>query len=477
MKFIVSHSYFLLMSKQVLTKYLKVFVLFLLVFSLPGLTATAITLEDIERLDIRLKKLSFDIHKSLAKKSQTTADINIGQLHNKVKQSIQENDAFSAISLIHIHFDIIKNNINNQLVFEFVNLLLKYNEYNMASLIYKEVKENSNAFFITNVTLEFAKYHSDRNEWKKVLQLLNIDLGQLSEKHTNHAYILKAMAFQHIKEHRTAITFYEKVVASSEYYPIAQLNIAIAYIRQGWWTDAHIIINKLLNKTKNIQQDEFKNRLRLILGYSLLSKEFFRESRESFRDVSLDSQYANKALMGIALTAINQGDNIGALNVLSALKEKKSFELVAEETYLILPGIYKRLEQYITANASYMDAVSYYEKRIKQLSIMREKDHTYSLDNVTINEKSILILKKNQLEFTKLYPQYFIDNFIRLKSFKQKTDNSYLNKETNKLYNKYVEAFDQMVKELLNKRIKSLESYLNQSRFGLAQLYDRSNTK
>ena len=90
---------------------------------------------------------------------------------------------------------------------------------------------------------------------------------------------------KHLKKHRQAIENYNKVPASSEYYVYAQLNSAIANIRQGWWTDAQTTINDVIKNTHIDNSNELTNRLYLTLGYLLLQKEYFRDARNAFMKI------------------------------------------------------------------------------------------------------------------------------------------------------------------------------------------------
>ncbi len=447
-----------------------------------ALNPLVIELSKIKKLDLRFKKLSsavYSSHKNQkeAKKilNSKRSNMSIEKLHQKVIQQINRNHHFAAILLIKTNLKFIKNNLDDQRVFDFIKILLKHNEANTAKSLYKQIQSDGEQFYITNAALKFAEYHSQRKEWQQTLKLLNTDLSELSGENTALALILKGEALQRLKKHREAIKIYARVKQESHYYGLAQLNIATAYIRQDWWTDAHIIINKQLKSNLTDQTTELANRLSLILGYSLLSKEYFREARESFRNISLDSQYINKALMGIGLSAFGQGDNIGALNVLSILKDKKSEELVVEECYMLLPHIYKKLEQYMTANAGYSDAINYYQSRINQLKKSIHSINNLNIKKLTSIKNTSLLIANTRLDFANRYPQYFFANINELDTLTKNNSSSKLKSQLSKLNKDYNQLFSQITKRLLNKRIKELQSYLSQSQYGVAQLYDKSD--
>lgn len=399
----------------------------------------------------------------------------IEQLHAKVNQAIKQEDQFLAMTLIYANIDIIEDNLNDEHILSFLKLLLEYNDYKTARHLKQEIENYSDQYFVSNSQLIFASYYSDRNEWENVSSLLNIELDELSSEDTNHAHLLKGMALQNQKKHREALKHYEKISKDSQHFPLSQLNTAIAYIRQDWWTDAHIILKQLLENSSVANNSDLANRLSLILGYSLLNKEYYREARESFRNIDLESQYTNRALMGISLAALNQKDTAGALNALSILNKKTPKELVVEESYLLKAHIYKNLEQYTTANSSYTIAINYYQNRIDSLI-----GESYSINQQKILEiiqkkQTDISLENTQLNFLDLYPGYFIKNFSEIRNFKDRIKSPELNNKVTQLYNDYNELFRAMLRQLIDRRITALKSYLSQAHFGIAQLYDKDD--
>lgn len=406
----------------------------------------------------------------LLKNNRTTE-----QLYAKVDQAIKQENHFLAMTLIYANIDIIEDNLNDEHILSFLELLLENNDYKTARRLKKEIENYSDQYFISNSQLIFANYYSERNEWENVSSSLDIELDELSSEDTNHANLLKGMALQNQKKHRDSLKHYEKISKDSQYFPLSQLNTAIAYIRQDWWTDAHIILKQLLENSKVAENIDLANRLSLILGYSLLNKEYYREARESFRNIDLESQYTSRALLGISLAALNQKDTAGALNALSILNKKTLKELVVEESYLLQAHIYKNLEQYTTANSSYTIAINYYQNRIDSLigesySINKQKIH-----EIIQKKQTNISLENTQLNFLDLYPGYFIKNFSEINNFKDRIKSPELINEANQLYDEYNELFRAMLRQLIDRRITALKSYLSQAHFGIAQLYDKDN--
>jgi len=434
------------------------------------------------RLDSQLQQLTGDMYASYASHlKQLSTPQNLQQLQQQVDEYLNQHDEISAISLLHRHKQLIKDNMDDQRMFALVDLLLHYNDWATASEIYRFAKAESEKSLVSNLSFIFAKYYLQRNEWQKTIDTLNDSYEDLAEENGNQARLIAGIALQKLKHHRQALKYYEKIPASSSYYIYARLNTATAYIRQGWWTDAQATIKSSLGDEHIKKTDEMVNRLYLVLGYSMLQKEYYRNSRNAFRHIGLNSRYTSRALLGIALSAANQEDYIGALNALSILKDSDILNLSVDECYLLFPFIYQKLNQQMTASATYSEAISYYQARmleIDNLKLMMERPE-HDLSGISADNKTIII-NKNALDYASHYPAAFLVNIKRLQAIRQTLKNKQLQlpdrllSRLQRLWNEHQLLYSKIVTSLFTERREFLASYLNQSRYGLANLYDSS---
>lgn len=439
----------------------------------PPVMATERLLEQISSLEEDFKAISRDYF-TAATQQQTQPEItDIEQLQSTVKQHSEQNRPIQAIELLYANKETLNSHIDHRSIFYFIELLLSQNEWHLAKQLYEDIQYEGDRSLTATVQFLFAKYHAQRHEWVQVHDLLDGQFSELSADNAAYAYLLHGSALQHLKKHREAASSYSRIPPSSRFYYHGQLNTAIANIRQGWWTDAQTKINQLINSTTRNNSDELVNRLNLVLGYSLLQREYYRDARDAFRRIGLNSRYTNRALLGIGLTATSQGDFVGGLNALSILKEKKTSDLSVDESYLLIPYVYEKLQQELTVTASYSEAMNYYQDRIQHLSSIGQR--RISLDNTEYDEAtSSLIINNNSLNYTRYYPQSFIKNYLRLGEFNAQAPQKRLRNKIQVLLKKHEQVFNGIVTNLLDIRIKYLKSYLNQSRYGLARLYDGS---
>ncbi|VAW87335.1 hypothetical protein MNBD_GAMMA18-276 [hydrothermal vent metagenome] len=399
----------------------------------------------------------------------------IEPLLSVVKQHIAENNSALAANTLFNNITLLNEYYDDKNIPYFINILLNQNDTKTAHALFELVNHKGDQVLRSNSAYRFAAFSFRQNKWQKTLQLLDGVMTDLVDEDYQHALLMQGVSLQKLQKHRDSITHYEKVEPTSAYYLSARLNMAIANIRQGWWTDAHITIQNSLKSAEAAKQEETLNRLYLTLGYSLLSQKNYRDSRDYFRNISVDSLFANRALLGITLAAANQNDFVGALNSANILKAKQTYELPVDESRLLTPYFYEKLQQPTTASAGYLEAINYYQKRITEIQTLIDSD--IELENHPINTgiNITLEIESNPINFSADYPDYFFENYLKLKTYGryfESVDNDNIKNEYEQLNDQYQTIIVKMVRNLLRKRVEQLNSYMAQSRFGLARLYD-----
>lgn len=460
----------ILMTIPPLSVYLLVFL-----FCSPAYADSADVIKQINLLEDDYRTLSDDFYQlsSTASNDKLKVINDIDQLYVVVNK-IASQHPIVAIQLLHLNRNTIEDNLDHKAIFTFIALLLKNNDWHLGNTLLKRIKDEGEKSLFATVHFTFAKYHAARHEWPQVNELLEGMITELAPEDAAYAYLLNGSALQHLKKHRQAIDNYNRIPASSRYYVYAQLNRAIANIRQDWWSDAQTTINVVIKNAKIDNSDELTNRLYLTLGYMLLQKEYFRDARDAFGHIGLDSRYTNRALLGIGLTAVSQGDFVGGLNALTILKDKNTFDLSVDESYLLIPYVYEKLQQELTVTASYSEAMNYFQKRMDKLDAISQQ-HTDFTPTIFDEKTASIHIQNNSLDYGKTYPESFITNYQHLNNLLENTQNNNTRSKIEKLMAKYDATFQIIISELLQQRKKYLQSYLNQSRYGLARMYDKTN--
>ncbi len=402
----------------------------------------------------------------------------IAPLLSAIKRHAAKNNNILAANLIFNNMTLLNENYDNGNIFYIIDILLKQNDTKTAHKLFDIIKNEGDQALISNAAYVFATFSFKKNEWEKTLKFLDGVMGYLPEKNYHHALLMQGISFQKKKEQRTSMQFYEKIKPSSTYYLSARLNMAIANIKQGWWTDAHNIIQSAIKSAKQLNQEEALNRLYLTLAYSLMSQQYYRDSRNFFRNIGINSIFSTRALLGISLTAASQDDFVGALSAAHMLKDKQTYDLSVDESYLLLPYFYEQLQQPTTASAGYLEAINYYQKRISDIQSILDADidlKNYPLD---MNNNNITLkINNNPIDFSSEYPDYFLKNYLSLndaEKYIKHSNSENIKIKYDQLNAEYENIIVTMIRKILKKRIKHLDSYMGQSRFGLANLYDNN---
>lgn len=432
-----------------------------------------------EKLDKQFHKFSAEFYSQYIRHENVPIANAMDQLNTRINGHTKNKEVVKAVAMIVRNYSLLAKNPNDPKIVGFIAILLEQNEWKTANRLYAVIKEDADKTLIANVSYLFAKYHFARNQWRLTLDILDSVASDLPQELNHHAIIMQGIAFQRLKYHRSALVYYEKIPVSSKYYTIARLNMAIANIRQDWWTDAHTLIEGLIKNPKVTTQTETVDRLYTVLGYSFLREQYYRNSRDAFRNVGLDSPYANRALLGIALTAANQEDFVGALNAVSILKGKDAMELPVEEAHLLTPYFYERLKQHTTAATGYNEAIQFYEQRINKINHLIDMDISAYKTMISFDDKQKLLVDKQIVDISNKVPESFISNYKLLTAYRplvEKIAADRLLREYKDTEANYLAAMQELVRTVLNERITQLTSYMNQSRYGIARLYDNKES-
>ncbi|WP_083608258.1 tetratricopeptide repeat protein [Teredinibacter haidensis] len=437
-------------------------------------------LERLEKLDKEFQSLSARLLNDYSQENQTkiSKKNSISRLRSRVNAAFSNNNPILALSLITTNIKLIRVHIDTPETQYFLAQTLSYNERHAAEALVSAAKLDGNLYTQSKFQYLLANYYFKKGDWAQAQKHLSAIEAEnaLTQEEADYATIIFGITLQKSRLHRKSITFYERIKDSSSYYSYAQLNIAVAYIRQGWWTDAQIAIDKALTNTqeKGISEEQkaINNRLYLVLGYSQLQHEFYRDARETFRNIDLESPHVNQALLGIGLCALHQGDYVGSLNAFNTLKKRgksnKSYDIYIIEANLLVPFSHEQMGQNTTASALYTEAIAYYQSRIAQNDQAKEKIRTMSKNSTDIQD--ILALVSQQLK-SKI-PTNATDNLAMLSKFSSLIKNTALSNELKSLENTYSKVLASYGIALLAENEKLLQSYLSQAQFGVAKLYD-----
>lgn len=401
-----------------------------------------------------------------------TVENPVEALADTVREAIKSKQNTQAIAYIVANTDIITDNIDADDVPSLVQVLLDNHAIVLAEHLLVLARKHAGNYNLARIRLAFAKHYASRAEWQRSLDTLaDIDIANvLDTLEGDEAYISYGVALQGQKKHREAVKYYARVSPESVHYRVAQLNTALAYVRQDWWTDAQLAIaNALQSNPSNM--DALSNRLYTVMGFSQVQYGFYRDARESFRNVRIDSAYANRAMLGLGVAALHQEDMIGALNAFNHLKSKQADDISVLESYLLSAYALDKLGQTKTASATYTEAMAYYNNYLSRCDGMIDQIRTLKGshgDHTELVEQAVEMLPSTRRAglLTLVSKVNTLDDLLEYQIAQETREKLLgLRQESN-------DALVEQTIDALTEKKSVTQSYLSQSRFGLAQLYD-----
>ena len=454
---------------QPLKSLLRVIVYLLVIcWWLPAHASSAQETAAVIALDNDYQRISASAFQELANKNPTLVldKKNIAALVRQTSHADEAGNSTQVILLTAANMPLVQHNISDKSVATLGRLLFKHQATGLATNLLALAARSGDEYAEARLKFEYARYLASSHQWQDAYaELKAIDINNaLSQKEADEAQIIMGAALQHQKKHRKAVEYFSRLKPESEQYRIAQLNTAVAYIRQDWWTDAHIAIKDALEVGPS--KDEMANRLYTLLGFSQIQHGFYRDARESFRHVHLNSGYANRALLGLGVAALHQEDFIGALNAFNHLKKKDEHDISVAESYLLSAFSLVQLKQNKTASASYTEAITYYEQQVNLYNTLSR--NMANPTELSPEQRDVLQAElRDHPTLQALNTRRQLLSFLQTQPLSTSTD-----KAVDVLASRLNQTYLEQVRALLDKKRTVIDSYLSQSRFGLARLFD-----
>jgi len=395
------------------------------------------------------------------------------------------NKPHAALSCMVQRHDFLFKHLDKNDIADMAWLAYKHNAVLAADALYNAAEQSFNSYSAARIRFHKAKYLFEREQWKDTittLQSFSIE-STLTPQEAEYAYFMTGVALQHLGQHRDALKVYDVIDPSSHYYPAILTNKAVANLKQGWWTDSQLNIESVIKQSTKSKQFALVDRSHLLMGYMQIQHEFYRDARNSFRNVGLKSLYLTRALSGMGLAAMHQKDFVSALKIFTLLNDKTPIDSYVQQTYMLIPYIHEKLGQTRLAEAKYNEASAFYQQKIHQIDNLLNSP----LPNTEKMEPVLAILKQSDNQkavstaldlLTSPISLQLKNDINRLKTLKnileKNNDDTYIN-ALNTQISTYSLLAQQHQKERLLSAKAAYQNYLNQCQFALARLYDDVN--
>ena len=391
----------------------------------------------------------------LEQNAQLIKPHNLKQLQQQV-ETLATSQPIQALLLLRKNKNLLLAKGNSGETQALIHTALSLQDGAFARALMADFSADADDYALARTRFELAGYLAANLRWSDVLQQLQDKeiFDRLPLEQAPEAQLLVGTALQKLKKHRQAIAVYEKIKPGTSAYRLVLLNMATAYLRQDWWTDAQLALEKSLALNAGSPTD-LDYRMHTVLGFAQLQFGFYRDARSSFRQVGLDNQYTSRALFGLGLAALNQKDYAGALNAFSRLRAIAKPDISVAESYLLYAFTLRQMQQLDAALSAYQEAVGYYQGLLAAAA-----DSSRQFLRADYGQDPLLIsLNKKQQILAAL--------------INTNTQANISNTQLQSLQAVVNQALSRRRAQLFAAEQADVESYLSQSKFGLASLYDQ----
>jgi len=320
---------------------------------------------------------------------------------------------------------------------------------------YDEV--NSKLYF------DIAKASYQLGDYEQALSFLKKIDDTLDEDSVYHALLIYGLVYFEKGNLKKAKYYLSRINTVSNYYKYSQYNLALISMRSSWWSEAEEHLRQAVNVIRSPvltkEDEQLLDRAYLTLGYSQINRKGFRDAKNSFEKISLNSHLKYRALLGIAMCEIGLGNLSKAAPVLKFIMNKTNKDEYID-ALVILPQVYHHADNIKLS-------VDYYNQAIDKLSRYNDKDSkSYPKTDELIGYfRSVEPWLSYEAERRMLIVAD-INNSLTLTN-KQK-DNSEKAKRAviSELKNHY--------SYLNNKMATKINDYIKQVKYSLAVIYDES---
>ncbi len=361
--------------------------------------------------------------------------------------------------------------------------------------------------------LELGRAYFQRQRYSEAAQILEqIGVRQLPRELEYERLMLLGVALYQLDNLAGSSSSLWSIHPTSPLFPYARINIGMGSIKIGSWPGG---ISGLASIQKRIGIDveadpQFADRLNTVFGYILLFEEYsgsrtaygkvsmhgftsarkrgYRDALEMLRAVSPDGLYANKALLGRAWIAIDTNELERARELLERLGRRDSRHLVVQEAKLALPYVLERQGDVGLVTSRYRSAVGFFENERNRLDDLLRRLQEGELDERLLTMRSDPPARN---PLSAYLPEMLLDplwhrllgdfeDIERMRDHLSSWRVASLQDEISRqramldeLGIRTAMLLRGQAREQLEERRRRVNHYLNQARYGLAELYGR----
>ena len=342
-----------------------------------------------QEVKLRILDLNRDVNKYAAKSKKDVASLYKGKNRTEYTLDLVDKDFrnkryLEAINRYHAGRDFGVISSKYETALKVANIYLDYGLYHYSKKIFKSLLGDEDTAVASLARFYLAKHNFLKHYWDEALEGFESVTDGLPAELMDKKRIMQSIILQDRKQHDEVIAVLSEIPKTSEYYHYARFNIAMSYLRKGWWSDVEENIRQILAQLKadDVVTHAFRDRLYIALGYYQLQREYYREAYDTLSKVSENGPYGYKAQLGIGIVAAEQGKYQESLTVLNTLKDTYSKQLVTEEAYILIPFVLESIGSISDSLKYYADAGKFYTYSISDIKRLQTELHNGVLDDI-----------------------------------------------------------------------------------------------
>ena len=314
---------------------------------------------------------------------------------------------------------------------------------------------------------DIAEMSYKYNRFDDALTYLSKIDDSLDDEFVYRALLMYGLIYFEKQQYKKAKYYLGRINSTSSEYVYAKYNLALISMRSSWWAEAEEHIKdaiKLIDiKTMDVKTTLLLDKLYLTLGYSQLNRKNYRVSKKTFSQISINSDIKNRAILGIAMSEIGNGNLSKAAPLLKHLMKDKGNADDYLDALVILPQVYQHAGNIKDTVEFYKSALDDMNSMYKQTTILKNKVNSFSL-----MELSGKILSK--WHYHEINKRKNIINQLRSITYIHKSDRNKINELDKRIF----QYTRNILNETLTEKLNKVKNYMQQTKYSLAVIYDSS---
>ena len=228
--------------------------------------------------------------------------------------------------------------------------------------------ETRNKAWIALAGLAYRQKNYQQTKYILTNKIEELNKSDFSIKQMNQIHEYLGLIYLREGSYQNAIIELEYIYNDPLKQRYALYNLALAHINLSKLDTAIFYLQFLLDlPTYNAEDDAIRDKAASALGQFYLYENNHFLSRQSYREVRLNSAFANEALLGLGWANLKGADPSQALSPWLELLERDQSQKAVQEAFLLTARAYEELNAYQDALSAYITASNTYENQINNI--------------------------------------------------------------------------------------------------------------